>query len=80
MTNEEVLLEKYKNLTPDLKKEALNFVEYLQSKLAKKQKRQSLAGIWADFDVNITKDEIDEARRETWSNFPREHFYETENK
>jgi Protein of unknown function (DUF2281) len=77
MTNEEVLLEKFKHLTPDLKKEALNFVDYLQSKLVKKHKRQSLAGIWADFDVNITKEDIDEMRREAWSNFPREHFYET---
>jgi hypothetical protein len=31
---------------------------------------RSLYGLWADLDISA--DEIDEARREMWSNFPRE--------
>jgi hypothetical protein len=74
MTNEEVLLEKYKNLTPDLKKEALNVVEYLQSKLTIKEKRKSSFGILSEFDLKISKEDTDEMRRETWANFPRKSF------
>lgn len=32
-------------------------------------------GIWADLGVEITAEEIAQARREMWGNFPREHFY-----
>jgi hypothetical protein len=32
--------------------------------------RRSLLGIWSD--VNISEEDIDEARREMWGNFPRE--------
>jgi hypothetical protein len=80
MTNEEILLKKYKNLTPDLKKEALNFVEYLQSKLTVKEKRNSSFGILSEFDIKISKEDIDEMRREVWANFPREHFFEENTK
>ena len=32
----------------------------------------SLYGLWADLGVDISAEDIDEARREMWSNFPRE--------
>jgi hypothetical protein len=32
----------------------------------------SAAGLWADLDVDINSEDIDEARREMWGNFPRE--------
>lgn len=34
--------------------------------------RRSLLGIFADRGVDVTADDIDEARREMWKNFPRE--------
>jgi len=37
---------------------------------APKQPRKSLRGLWRGLD--ITEEEIDEARREMWANFPRE--------
>jgi hypothetical protein len=33
---------------------------------------RSLYGLWKDFGVSISAEEIDEARREMWENFPRE--------
>ncbi len=78
MTSEEVLLEKFKVLPPNLKQKAIDFVDSLQSEAQKKAGRVSLEGIWADMDVNITEEDIREARKEMWSNFPREHFFETE--
>ena len=35
---------------------------------------KSLRGLWQDLDFDITAQEIDEARREVWANFPREDF------
>lgn len=35
---------------------------------------KSLRGLWRDLDFDITAQEIDEARREVWANFPREDF------
>jgi hypothetical protein len=78
MTSEEVLLEQIKVLPPDLKQEAIHFVEFLQTKIQKKTSRVSLEGIWADLNVNITEEDIVEARKEMWGNFPREHFFDKE--
>jgi hypothetical protein len=33
---------------------------------------RSLYGLWKDFGVSISAEDIDEARREMWGNFPRE--------
>ncbi len=76
MISEEVLLQKIKVLPPDLKQKAIEFVESLQKKAQKRTPRVSLEGIWADMDVNITEEDIREARQEMWGNFPREHFFE----
>ena len=76
MTSEEVLVEKIKVLPPDLRKEAIDFVEFLQTKIKKKEPRISLEGIWADMNVDITEEDIREARDEMWANFPREHFFD----
>jgi len=78
MTSEEVLLEKFKVLPPDLKREVEHFVEFLQTKVQTKTPRVSLEGIWADMDVNLTEEDFREARREMWKNFPREHLFEKE--
>ena len=34
--------------------------------------RRSLFGVWKDKGVNISREDIDEARREMWGNFPRD--------
>lgn len=36
----------------------------------KKKPKRSLYGLWSD--IRISAEEIDEARRELWANFPRE--------
>jgi hypothetical protein len=33
---------------------------------------KSLRGLWKDLDFDITAEDIDQARREAWANFPRE--------
>lgn len=76
MISEEVLLQKIKVLPPDLKRKAIEFVESLQKKAQKRTPPVSLEGIWVDMNVNITEEDIREARQEMWGNFPREHFFE----
>lgn len=46
----------------------------LESDLAQTQVEplESLYGLWADLNIDISEDDIAQARREMWSNFPRE--------
>lgn len=78
MTSEEVLFQKIKTLPPDLQRKAIEFVDSLQTEARKKTPRVSLEGIWAEMNVDISEEDIREARREMWGNFPREQFFEQE--
>ena len=78
MTVEETVLEKIKVLPMNRKQEVLDFVEFLEEKEAKPRPRRSLYGVLADLDIKITEDDIAEARKEMWGNFPREHFFDEE--
>ncbi len=78
MTSEEVLLETFKDLPPDMKQEAIHFVEFLKTKSQTKTPRRSLYGALADLNINLTEEDISEARKEMWGNFPREQFFETD--
>ena len=80
MTVEEVLLEKIKVLPMNRQQEVLDFAEFLEEKEAKPQPRRSLYGLLADTEINLTEEDIAEARKEMWGNFPREHFFEEETK
>ena len=72
MTFEEKVLEKLRNLPPEKQEEALEFVDQLKENNGAKAPRRSLLGLWADLDVHITAEDIAEARREMWGNFPRD--------
>ena len=73
MTSEEVLLEKFKVLPPNRQQELLDFAEFLESKEAiNKTPRVSLKGIWADMNVNITEEDIREARNEMWRGYTKD--------
>ena len=74
MSIEELVIEKLRRLPPDQKKEVLDFVEFLQEKEGARQPLQSLHGLWADLGVEISENDIADARREMWSTFPRESF------
>ena len=78
MTVEEVLFEKIKALPIHRKQEVLDFAEFLEEKESRPQPRRSLYGILSDLDVKITEEDISEARKEMWRNFPREHFFDQE--
>jgi len=72
MTSEEVLLEKFKVLPVNRQQELLDFAEFLEQKEAVKKPRVSLKGIWADMNVNISDEDIREARNEMWRGYTKD--------
>lgn len=69
MTTEEILVEKIKVLPVNRQQELLDFAEFLEQKETEKKPRVSLKGIWTDTDVNITNEDIREARNEMWRGY-----------
>lgn len=74
MNIEMTLLEKFRQLPIEKQQEVLDFTEFIQQKLAPKRPLKSIKGLWADLKVDITEEDIKEARQEMWGNFPREDF------
>jgi EAL domain-containing protein (putative c-di-GMP-specific phosphodiesterase class I) len=72
MTVEEEVIQKLRDLPTDQQKEVLEFVDSLKKKNGTKKPLRSLLGLWADLDIHITEEDIAEARREMWGNFPRD--------
>ena len=69
---EQTVLEKFRALPPEKQQEVLDFVEFLEQRNGAKLPRRSAMGLLADLGIHISKEDIDEARREMWGNFPRE--------
>jgi hypothetical protein len=72
MNIEEMVLEKLRELPPEQQREVLDFLDSLKEKNGPKMPRRSLRGLWKDFSFHFTEEDIAEARREMWGNFPRD--------
>ena len=72
MTIEEQVLQKLRNLPPEKQKEVLGFVDSLNEKNGTTERRRSLRGLWKDLNIQITEEDITQARREMWGSFPRD--------
>lgn len=72
VTIEQQVLEKLRELPPEKQKEVLDFVDFLKEKNGARTPRRSLLGLWSDLNTHITEEDIAEARREMWGNFPRD--------
>ncbi|NJK70522.1 MAG: DUF2281 domain-containing protein [Microcoleus sp. SU_5_3] len=72
MNLEQAVLEKLRTLPPERQQEVLDFAEFLQQKTLIKQPLKSVKGMWANLDIDITEEDIAQARREMWKDFPRE--------
>jgi len=70
---EEALVTKLRELPADKQQEVLDFASFLATK--EKRPRRSLYGLWKDLGIRISAEEIAEARKEMWGNFPREEFF-----
>ena len=72
MSIEEKVVEKLHGLPPDKQKQVLEFVESLSQENGSTRSLKSLYGLWRDFSIEVSDQDIESARREMWGNFPRE--------
>lgn len=72
MTIEQAVLQQLQTLSLEKKQEVLDFVEFLQAKRTAKYQRRNPIGLFADSQLQITTEDIDEALQEMWGNFPRD--------
>ena len=70
MTIEEAILEKVRTLPPAKKTEVLEYVTGLEA--PERRPFRSPKGILADLDFTLTEEDLAEARREMWANFPHD--------
>ena len=71
---EEAVVAKLRELPVDRQQEVLDFASFLETK-AGRPKLKGVRGLCADLNVRISAEEIAEARKEMWGNFPREQFF-----
>lgn len=72
MTIEEQVLEKLRELPPERQEKVLQFVDSLSDKNLAEKPLRSLRGLWKGLKMDITEEDIAQARREMWGNFPRD--------
>jgi hypothetical protein len=72
MSVEQLVVETLRHLPPQKQQEVLDFARFLASSAGPKRPLRSAEGLCADLHVSVSADDIDEARREMWGNFPRE--------
>jgi hypothetical protein len=75
MTLEQAILDAVRTLPPDKQKVLLDHAKQLREQSTEpKRPRQNGRGLWAEFNIDLAAEDIDEARREMWKNFPRDDF------
>jgi hypothetical protein len=72
MSIEEIVVEKLRNLPAEKQQEVLQFVDSLEGNTEERKPLRSLEGLWAGMGFEITEEDIAEARKEMWGNFPRD--------
>jgi hypothetical protein len=72
---EQAILDAVRSLPPEKQREVLEHVRNLHTNAAPPAlTRESGRGLWADLQVDLSADDIDEARREMWKTFPRDEY------
>jgi len=69
MNLEQAVLDKLRTLPPDKQQEVLDFAEFLQQKTLTKKPLKSVKGMWNNLDIDITEEDIAQARKEMWGEF-----------
>lgn len=73
MNIEQAVLEKLRQLPVDKQQEVLDFAEFIHQKFTPKPiSRRSVKGLWAGLDIDITEEDIAQARKDMWENFPKD--------
>ncbi len=69
MTVKEAVIEKLEALPAHRQQELLEYANVLVQKEKPRGQRRSLQGIWADLNVNLTEEDLREARNEMWRGY-----------
>ncbi|HEX7359336.1 MAG TPA: hypothetical protein VF283_02490 [Bryobacteraceae bacterium] len=71
MTLEQSILNAVRALPPEKQAEVLKVAESLKRDAVPNRPRKSGRGLWADLGITLSAEDIDEARKKMWGNFPR---------
>jgi hypothetical protein len=75
MTLEQAILDAVRALPANKQQELLDHAQQLRDEATQPRKpRHSGRGLWADLNIDLSAEAIDEARWESWKNFPRDDF------
>lgn len=69
MTLEQEILTALRGLPAEKQREILDHAKHARDATSDAQPRKSGRGLWADLNIDLSAEEIDEARREMWKNF-----------
>ena len=72
MSIEEMVVEGLRELAPEKQQEVLHFVESLKVAEPSVKPFRGVGGLWEHLGIEITEEDIAQARREMWGNFPRD--------
>jgi hypothetical protein len=72
MTVKDTVSEVLDRLPIAQQQEVLDFAEFLEQKYAPKQPRKSLFGILSDLNIDVTEEDIREARNEMWRGYTKD--------
>ena len=72
MTLETTLVQRLRTLPLDRQVEVLDFVEFLSRREEAKTARRNPIGLFAELGIEISDQDIADARSEMWQNFPRD--------
>lgn len=72
MSIEQAILEAVRTLPAEKQQEVLSHVTRLREEAAPKKPFKSVEGLWADLEISLSAEEIEENQREMWKNFPRD--------
>lgn len=67
MAIEETIIARLRELPESQRQTVLHFVEFLIARNLNDAAPRSLMGAWADMGIDITEEDIAEARRDMWS-------------
>ena len=65
------VMERLRSLPPEKQRQALEYIKSLHRETAKARPRRRLKGLLSDLGLDITEEDIAQARREMWGSFPR---------
>jgi len=73
---EEAVIALLRELPSEKQREVLDFASSLRDKAGERPHPKSVRGLCANLGFRISAEEITEARKELWGQFPRERFFE----